>query len=35
VTWTRSQFVRLPDGRRQNGVRQVTYYFDPTKAVSL
>jgi hypothetical protein len=34
VTWTRSQFVRLPDGRRQNGVRQVTYYFDPTKAVS-
>jgi hypothetical protein len=35
VTWTRSQFVRLPDGRRQNGTRQVTYYFDPFKAVTL
>jgi hypothetical protein len=35
VTWTRSQFVRLPDGRRQNGVRQVTYYFDPRNAVTL
>jgi hypothetical protein len=35
VTWRRSQFVRLPDGRRQNGVRQVTYYFDRSKAVTL
>jgi hypothetical protein len=33
VTWCRSQFVRLPDGRRQNGVRQTAYYFDPRKAV--
>jgi hypothetical protein len=35
VTWCRSQFVRLPDGRRQNGVRQVIYYFDPSRAVTL
>lgn len=35
VTWTPSQFVRLPDGRRQNGARQVTYYLDPTKAIKL
>ena len=35
VTWCRSQFVRLPDGRRQNGARQLTYYFDPSKAVTL
>jgi hypothetical protein len=35
VTWRRSQFVRLPDGRRQNGVRQTAYYFDPSKAVTL
>jgi hypothetical protein len=33
VTWRRSQFVRLADGRRQNGVRQATYYLDPGKAV--
>jgi hypothetical protein len=35
VTWCRSQFVRLPDGRRQNGTRQQTFYFDPSKAVTL
>lgn len=35
VTWTRSQFVRNPDGRRQNSKRQTTYYFDPQHAVSL
>jgi hypothetical protein len=35
VTWVRSQFVRLPDGKRQNGNRQVTYYFDPSQAVPL
>jgi len=27
--WTRSQFVRLPDGLRQNGARQCVYYFNP------
>jgi hypothetical protein len=35
VTWRRSQFVRLPDGRRQNGARQLTYYLDPGNAVTL
>jgi hypothetical protein len=35
VTWCRSQFVRLPDGRRQNGVRQLTYYLDPGNAATL
>jgi hypothetical protein len=36
VTWSNpSQFVRIPDGTRQNGARQVTYYLDPTKAVKL
>ena len=29
ATWTRSQFVRMPDGRREDGKRQVTYYFNP------
>jgi hypothetical protein len=33
VTWLHSQFVRLPDGRRQNGKKQHTFYLDPTKAV--
>jgi hypothetical protein len=33
ASWLRSQFVRLPDGRRENGKRQVTYFFDPTKAI--
>ena len=28
-TWTRSQFVRLPDGRRENGRRQAVYFFNP------
>jgi len=32
-TWLRSQFVRMPDGRRENGNPQITYYFDPRKAV--
>lgn len=27
--WTRSQFCRLPDGRRENGKRQEIVYFDP------
>ena len=29
ATWTRSQFVRMPDGRRQTGERQTVFYFDP------
>jgi hypothetical protein len=35
ATWTASQFVRVPGGRRENGTRQVTYYLDPTKAIKL
>ena len=29
VTWTRSQFVRIPDGTREGGKRQTTYFFNP------
>ena len=29
ATWTRSQFVRMPDGKRQDGNRQAVYYFNP------
>jgi len=29
ATWTRSQFVRMPDGRRDNGKRQAVYFFNP------
>jgi hypothetical protein len=29
ATWTRSQFVRMPDGVRENGKRQVVYFFNP------
>ena len=29
ATWTRSQFVRMPDGARDNGKRQAVYYFNP------
>jgi hypothetical protein len=32
-TWLRSQFVRMPDGTRENGKRQTIYYLDPGKAV--
>ncbi len=35
ATWTRSQFVRLPDGLRENGKRQFCYFLDPGKAVRL
>jgi hypothetical protein len=28
-TWSRSQFVRMPDGLRNNAKRQVVYYFNP------
>jgi hypothetical protein len=27
--WTRSQFCRMPDGRRDNGKRQTVFYFNP------
>lgn len=29
ATWTRSQFVRMPDGQRDNGRRQTVFYFNP------
>ena len=29
ATWTRSQFVRMPDGTRNNGKRQAVYFFKP------
>jgi hypothetical protein len=29
ATWTRSQFVRMPDGTRDNGRRQAVYFFNP------
>jgi hypothetical protein len=29
ATWTRSQFVRMPDGTRENGNRQTVFYFNP------
>ena len=29
ATWTRSQFVRMPDGRRDNGKRQTVYFLNP------
>ena len=29
ATWTRSQFVRMPDGTRDNGKRQTVYLFNP------
>jgi hypothetical protein len=28
-TWLPSQFVRMPDGTRDNGKRQTVHYFDP------
>lgn len=33
-TFLKSQFVRMPDGRRENGKRQEVFYFNP-EAVSL
>jgi hypothetical protein len=35
ATWTRSQFVRMPDGIRENGKRQICFYLDPAEAVKL
>ena len=29
ATWTRSQFVRMPDGTRDNGQRQAVHFFNP------
>ena len=29
ATWSRSQFVRMPDGTRDNGNRQTVYFFNP------
>jgi hypothetical protein len=29
ATWTRSQFVRMPDGTRDNGKRQTVYFLHP------
>jgi hypothetical protein len=29
ATWTRSQFVRMPDGTRDNGKRQTVYFLNP------
>lgn len=28
ATWTRSQFVRMPDGRRENGNRQTVFFLN-------
>jgi hypothetical protein len=28
ATWSRSQFVRVPDGQRDNGGRQTVYYLN-------
>lgn len=37
ATWTRSQFVRLPDGTRDNGARQTVFYinFNLIKQIGL
>lgn len=29
ANWSRSQFVRMPDGLRENGRRQTVYFFNP------
>jgi hypothetical protein len=33
ATWTRSQFVRMPDGTRDNGKRQTVYFFNPRPVI--
>ncbi len=32
ATWTRSQFVRMPDGTREGGAKQTVYFFNPEGA---
>lgn len=34
ATWIKSQFVRIPDGQRDNGKPQTCYYLDPKEAVT-
>jgi hypothetical protein len=34
ATWTKSQFVRMPDGTRDIGTRQTTYFFDPFRSAT-
>jgi hypothetical protein len=34
ATWTRSQFVRMPDGTRDNGRRQTVFFFNPAVIAS-
>jgi len=29
ATWTKSQFVRIPNGKRKSGERQTVHYFNP------
>jgi hypothetical protein len=33
ATWNKAQLVRIPDGLRANGVRQIAYYLNPKEAV--
>jgi hypothetical protein len=35
ATWTRSQFVRMPDGTRDNGRRQTVYFFNPKSVKAM
>lgn len=35
ATWTRSQFVRMPDGRRANGNIQKVVYFNPENCCQI
>ena len=33
ATWSRSQFCRMPDGRRDDGCRQTVFYSDPSRVM--
>lgn len=33
ATWNKAQLVRIPDGLRANGARQIAYYLNPKEAV--
>lgn len=35
ATWVRSQFVRMPDGLRDNGKRQTCFYLNPQNCIRL